>query len=233
MKTLLSKITRKIITKALTIAFGKDAVIQKIIHYNDNYNLFFNANYFISSNKAENTALYSPYKIVNTNIGNYTYIAQNATINNTTIGKFCSIGPNFFCGWGLHPTNGISTHPMFYSTKKQNGITLSNVDKVEEIKPITIGNDVFIGMNVTVLDGITIGDGAVIGAGSVVSKNIPPYAIAVGSPIQIKKYRFNEEQIAQLKRIKWWDFSEEALKEVEKHFFSTDDFIEKQLKDAN
>lgn len=61
----------------------------------------------------------------------------------TEIGKFCSIGPNFFCGWGVHPMDGISTSPMFYSTLKQNGMTLSLVDKVEERKNIRIGNDVF------------------------------------------------------------------------------------------
>ena len=78
------------------------------------------------------------------------------------------------CGWGIHPTQGISTSPMFYSSKKQNGITLSLIDKVEETKTIKIGNDVFIGANVTILDGISIGNGAIIGAGAVVSKDIPP-----------------------------------------------------------
>lgn len=143
----------------------------------------------------------------------------------TNIGKFCSIGPNLVCGWGIHPINGISTAPMFYSTKKQNGMTLSTVDKVEERKPISIGNDVFIGANVTVLDGVTIGDGAVIGAGAVVSKDIPPYAVAVGCPIRIIKYRFEHDQIDELQRIKWWEFDEEKLKEVEKMFFDVDEFI--------
>ena len=45
---------------------------------------------------------------------------------------------------------------MFYSILKQNGITLSKVNKIEERKKIIIGNDVFIGANVTVLDGVTI-----------------------------------------------------------------------------
>jgi len=151
----------------------------------------------------------------------------NSWISQSEIGKFCSIGPNFLCGWGIHPTKGISTSPMFYSTMKQNGTTLSKVDKIEERKPIIIGNDVFIGANVTVLDGITIGDGAVIGAGAVVSKDIPPYAIAVGSPIKIIKYRFDNGQIAALLRIKWWEFDDDKLKDVEKMFFEVNDFIKK------
>jgi virginiamycin A acetyltransferase len=163
--------------------------------------------------------------ISDSEIGDNSYINDNSVVSGTTIGKFCSIGPNFFCGWGIHPTNGISTSPIFYSVTKEGLIGTEN--KVEEHKPIRIGNDVFVGANVTVLDGVTIGDGAVIGAGAVVSKNIPPYAIAVGSPIQIKRYRFSEKQIEQLLRIQWWNFSDEQLKDVERMFFDIDVFIEK------
>lgn len=173
----------------------------------------------------ERLTLYTPCNISNSQIGGFTYLAPNSKISMTSIGKFCSIGPNFFCGWGIHPTNGISSSPMFYSTLKQNGITLSHTNKVQERKQITIGNDVFIGMNVTVLDGVTIGDGAVIGAGAVVSKDIPPYAIAVGCPIQIIKYRFEDKQIEALLKIKWWDFPEEKLHEIEEMFFNVDEFI--------
>ena len=144
----------------------------------------------------------------------------------TEIGKFCSIGPNFICGWGIHPLNGISTSPMFYSTMKQNGVTLSSIDKVEERNQIKIGNDVFIGANVIILDGVTIGDGAVIGAGAVVSKDIPPYAIAVGCPIRILRYRFDEEVRKKFLSINWWNFEDEKLQDVENCFFEVNRFIE-------
>lgn len=158
-------------------------------------------------------------------IDKYSYLSKNCTIHGTSIGSFCSIGPNLMCGWGIHPTRTLSTHPMFYSTNKQNGTTLSSIDKVEEHKHITIGNDVFIGMNVVILDGVTIGDGAIIGAGSVVSKDIPPYAIAVGNPIQIIKYRFDSDKIQSLLKIKWWNFDLDELKKVEECFFDVDGFI--------
>ena len=159
-------------------------------------------------------------------IGDYSYLSGNAVVSNTSIGKFCSIGPNFFCGWGVHPTEGISTSPVFYSSKAK--YSLSKKDKIDEHPKITIGNDVFIGANVTVLEGMTIGDGAVIGAGSVVSKDIPPYAIAVGSPIQIKKFRFTDEQIEVMEHIKWWNFSEKQLHEVEQSFFDVEGFLRRQ-----
>ncbi len=173
-----------------------------------------------------NTKIYPKAYLSNSEIGNYTYVSENSIIKNTTIGKFCSIGPNLLCGWGLHPTNGISTHPMFYSSKKQNGMTLSNTDKIEEWKQIVIGNDVFIGMNVTIIDGVKIGDGAIIGAGAIVSKDIPPYSIAVGSPIQIIGSRFDDDIINQLLTIKWWDFQEDKLQLIEKYFFDIERAID-------
>jgi len=55
--------------------------------------------------------------------------------------------------------------------------------------PVSIGEDVWIGANCSILGGVTIGNGAVIGAGSVVTKSIPAYAIAVGNPAKVVKYR--------------------------------------------
>lgn len=181
----------------------------------------------ICNAKIANTAkLYSPYSVVDSSISDYSYVAQNSHIDLTEIGKFCSIGPNIVCGWGIHPLNGISTAPIFYSTLKQNGITLSTKDKVKERRAIKIGNDVFIGMNVSILDGVSIGDGAVVGAGAVVIENIPPYAIAVGIPARVVKYRFNEKTIQKLLSIKWWDWELEKLKIVEEQFFDIEGFLD-------
>lgn len=178
-----------------------------------------------SSKISKKSKIYPPYHLCGCKIGDYTYIAVNSRISVTEIGKFCSIGPNFLCGWGIHPTDAVSTSPMFYSTMKQNGTTLSHKDKIQERKPIRIGNDVFIGVNVTVLDGVTIGDGAIIGAGAVVSKDIPPYAIAVGCPIRIIRYRFDEETIQQFLHLKWWDKDMNCLQLVEKHFNNPTEFL--------
>ncbi len=175
---------------------------------------------------SDKTKIYTPYHIWDSSIGNYSYLSQNSRVSQATIGKFCSIGPNFCCGWGIHPLEGISTSPMFYSTQAQNGVTLSATNKVQERKKITIGNDVFIGMNVTVLDGVTIGDGAVIGAGCVVSKDVPPYAVVVGCPMQIIRYRFDEITREKLLTLKWWDWPDDKLPLIEKHFFEVGKFLE-------
>ena len=171
------------------------------------------------------TKVYPPYFLHNVQIGDYTYITKNSSISNCSIGKFCSIGPNFCCGLGVHPTNGISTAPMFYAMAKQNGITLCKENKLEESLHTTIGNDVFIGANVTVLDGVSISDGAVIGAGAVVTKDIPPYAIAVGVPAKVVKYRFDEATIKSLLEKQWWNGTEEELKKVERNFWDVERFL--------
>ena len=169
---------------------------------------------FAQSEVGTHTCVYPPYQLRHVQLGDYSYIAKNSDVSQCVIGKFCSIGPNFCCGLGLHPTHFVSTHPMFYSTARQNGMTLAKENTFQETRQTHIGHDVFIGANVTVLDGVTIGDGAVIGAGAVVTKDIPPYAVAVGVPAKVVKYRFSQEKVTALMQLKWWDWSLEQLRTI-------------------
>lgn len=87
---------------------------------------------------------------------------------------------------------------------------------------MNIGNDVWIGEGALILSGVTIGDGAVIGARSVVSKDIPPYAIAAGNPCRILKYRFPEEKISELLKIKWWNWETDKITSNANYLMNTD-----------
>lgn len=175
--------------------------------------------------QGKHTKVASPFFMHEVRLGDYSYVAKNSNVSNCVIGKFCSIGPNFCCGLGIHPTNGISTSPMFYSTAKQNGMTLCQENKIEETKQTVIGNDVFIGANVTVLDGVRIADGAVIGAGAVVVDDIPPYAIAVGVPAKVVKYRFDEKTIKAMLDKQWWNGTDEELKRIARDFLDVESFL--------
>lgn len=94
-------------------------------------------------------------------------------------------------------------------------------------KRVEIGNDVWIGEYAQILSGVKIGDGAIIGAHSVVAKDIPPYAIAVGNPIEIKSFRFPPEIVHKLLDIKWWDWDNQLIRERMDDFRDIEKFVEK------
>ena len=96
---------------------------------------------------------------------------------------------------------------------------------------IDIGNDVWIGAKSTIMSGVKIGDGAVIGARTMVTKDVPPYSIVVGNPGRIIKYRFNEDQVQKLLKIKWWDWTEDRIKTEATDMWSDkiDEFIERHI----
>ncbi len=75
----------------------------------------------------------------------------------------------------------------------------------DELAPVIIGNDVWIGANVVIMNGVTIGHGAIIGATSVVTKDVPPYTIVAGSPARVIKSRFEDHIVQRLLAIQWWD----------------------------
>jgi acetyltransferase-like isoleucine patch superfamily enzyme len=62
---------------------------------------------------------------------------------------------------------------------------------------VVIEDDVWIGTRAIILHGVTVGRGAVIGAGSVVTKSVPPFTIAAGSPARVIRQRFSPEQLAE------------------------------------
>ncbi|AZZ36565.1 chloramphenicol acetyltransferase [Bdellovibrio sp. qaytius] len=128
-------------------------------------------------------------------IGNYTYIGYNCMITKTKIGNYCSIANNISIGLGEHELNKISTSSYFYGSSYQ------ELTKNE----CTIGHDVWIGVDAIIRRGVKIGNGAVIGANSFVNTDVPDYAIVVGTPAKIIKYRFTPEVIKEITQTQWWN----------------------------
>lgn len=126
----------------------------------------------------------------------------------TQVGRYCSIAANVKVFNRNHPMNLKSQHAFFFKTSFKK----VSCDPVKYI-PLTIGNDVWIGDGAIICPGVkTIGDGAVIGAGTVVSKDVQPYAVVVGNPARLIRFRFSQEVIQQLMREKWW---EKDIEEIE------------------
>jgi acetyltransferase-like isoleucine patch superfamily enzyme len=147
---------------------------------------------------------YSNVSIKKSKVGDYVYVANGTKISNADIGNFCSIGQDVKIGLGMHPTHLISTHPAFFSTRKQCQITFTNQNNFQEIGKCIIGNDVWIGSNSIILDNVNIGTGAIIAAGAVVTSNVEPYTIVGGVPAKEIKKRFEKEQIKILLQSEWW-----------------------------
>ena len=61
------------------------------------------------------------------------------------------------------------------------------------------------------MPGVHIGDGAIIAANSVVTRDVPPYSVAGGNPCKVIRKRFDEELIAYLLEIKWWDWEPDKI----------------------
>lgn len=176
------------------------------------------------------------YKVIlsgNVSIGRFSSLwGPNISIiakkNPIVIGNFCSIASNVTFQEFLHDYSRVSTH---FISKNVLGID-KDLEEGKSKGPIRIGHDVWIGKDVTIMSGVTIGTGAVIGANAVVTKDIPPYAIAVGCPAKIIKYRFSEDVISRLLSSEWWNYSKENIASMYSKFDDVNEFlsqIEKML----
>ncbi len=151
-------------------------------------------------------------------IGKFTYgtnwmsvLVWDKETASVEIGRFCSIsyGLKLFTG-GNHNSKWISTYPF--------GHVLPSLGKIDPIKnhpqkskKIIIGNDVWIGRDVTIMSGVCVSDGVIIAANSHVVKSAPPYSIIGGNPAQIIGYRFDQDTIQKLLKMKWWNWPNEKI----------------------
>lgn len=131
------------------------------------------------------------------------------------IGKFCSIAckAKFIFNSANHRINSLSTYPfpLFFEEWE---LDKKNVTQSWDNKgDIVIGNDVWIGYDAVILSGVKVGDGAIIGARAVVIKDVPPYTVVGGVPAKFIRKRFDDETIVKLLRLKWWDWTEEKIKD--------------------
>jgi phosphonate metabolism protein (transferase hexapeptide repeat family) len=152
-------------------------------------------------------------EVFSSDILDYAYLVKDVEVFNAEIGKFANIASNV----RINPTN----HPMWRATLHHftyrsisHFMTDNDDEQISNWRNqyrIVIGPDVWMGHGAILLPGVSVGTGAVIGAGSVVTKNVPDYNIVAGNPARTIRRRVTEEVEAALKRIAWWDWSDEQL----------------------
>jgi virginiamycin A acetyltransferase len=159
-------------------------------------------------------------------IGDYTYYDDFENIENfeknirylfdfsedhLTIGKFCMFasGVEFIMNGANHLSQAVSAYPFAifggdWSNAMEGKSYPTKGDTV-------IGSDVWIGYRASILPGVKIGDGAIIGSFAVVTKDVPPYTIVGGNPAQPIRKRFDDETIASLLKLAWWNWPIERI----------------------
>jgi virginiamycin A acetyltransferase len=174
------------------VCIGKDCkVINSIM--SGNITLHDNAsvrkNVHISSDSSVTIGRFTTINGPNTDI--------TCAINKVEIGAFCSIARNVVIQEFNHDFGRFTSYFI-----EQNMMGKTDFSEPVSNGNILVGNDVWIGTHCVVLGGSTIGDGAV--ANSVVVGDIPPYAIAGGSPARVLRYRFDKTRIKEIQESEWW-----------------------------
>ena len=183
-----------------------------------------------------------------TKIGKYSYgpICRNHAFIES-IGAFSSFAPGTEVV-DNHNIEYLTTHPMIYwgahleefveyEYSELKGISWyfdgvkPHRDKIKPLKRVKIGNDVWLGQNVIITKYANIGNGVIAGAGSIITKDVPDYAVVVGAPARIIRYRYSPSEIESLNKIAWWDWTDDEIRERYDDFYlPIDEFIKKYLK---
>lgn len=143
------------------------------------------------------------------------FLLPDEGVDKLIFGSFCSIGSGaafVMAGNQGHRNDWISTFPFFWMSEVPTFAGAEN--GFRPAGDTVVGNDVWIGTEAIIMPGVTIGDGAVIGTRALVTKDVEPYAIVGGNPAKVIRKRFDEADITTLLELRWWDWSDDDLKQA-------------------
>ncbi|BDY05518.1 type B chloramphenicol O-acetyltransferase [Ferrimonas sp. YFM] len=143
------------------------------------------------------------------------YLAPDRTdVDKLIIGSYCSIGSGavfMMAGNQGHRSDWAATFPFFYQDNPAFG---GAADGFATSGDTVLGHDVWVGSEAMIMPGVQIGNGAIIASRALVTKDVAPYAVVGGNPARVLKMRFDEQQIAWLQQMCWWQWDEAVLAEA-------------------
>ena len=154
-------------------------------------------------------------------MGSFTY-SRSCLPAGSTVGRYSSIASSVTVMGVGHPMDRLSTAPISYDNSnaiyhlamEDRGDTFVE-PRFRQVEPdVRIGNDVWIGGHAVLKRGVTIGHGAVVAARTVVTKDVPPYALVAGNPGRVRKMRFDDDMIAELLELEWWNYHLADLRRI-------------------
>ncbi len=170
-------------------------------------------------------------RLLNTDLGDYSYCDRYADIANTSVGKFANIASFTRIGPTDHPMQRASLHHFLY--RSADYWTDTQDDPAffahRASRRAAIGHDTWIGHGAIVRPEVRVGDGAVVAAGAVVTKDVAPYMIVAGVPAAPLRRRFPEPVAERLLALAWWDWSHDRLRAALEDFrkLEIEAFLEK------
>lgn len=152
-------------------------------------------------------------RLLDVEMGDYSYVVNDSDIAYTRIGKFSSIASHVRINPGDHPMERASQSHFTYraSAYFDGACDEDSFFDWRRERAVEIGHDVWIGHGAIVLAGRRIGTGAVVGAGAVVTKDVADYTIVVGNPARVLRRRLPEGLAADMLSLAWWNWDHERL----------------------
>jgi len=169
--------------------------------------------------------------VLETTLGDYSYMMQDTQTWAARIGKFVNIASYTRINAPNHPVWRATLHHFTYRANDYwpDAAREESLFDWRRENLAVVGHDVWIGHGATILPGVTIGNGAAVGAGAVVTRDVEPYAIVAGVPAEPLKHRFSREIGQRMDALAWWDWSHGALRAALEDFrmLSIEAFLEK------